>query len=117
MSIVPSETFQRTRAESLLLETKNALVQFDRVATRKDALAMDELMEVWLDLARAEPVPSAEAPPASPVATLKATRELKLKFMRARFMVRDSESFRSLPPEVRRTFCDSLFEVPPLGME
>ena len=98
--------------EALLLETENAFAEFERVATPKHVEVMDELVRVWLSLARTRILSLDQTQPSAAHEALRTVRELKLRFMRARFLVRDCDSFRSLSPASRSRMADILFEVP-----
>lgn len=98
--------------EARLLEIENAFAEFEGVASPKHAAVMDDLVRVWLSLARARILPLAETPPSAAPEALQAVRELKLRFMRTRFLVRDCDSFRTLSPVSRGRLADLLFEAP-----
>ena len=104
----PSATANYTNIDSLLRETQSAFQEFGNAATQKDAVAMDELVLVWLEMARGRLATSDSG------ATAREARQLKLKFMRARFLVRDCDSFRKMSPEGRKRIAECLFEVPPV---
>jgi hypothetical protein len=110
MTTTNPETCHETRIESLPFETRSALVEFATTASAKDSGLMDDLVQVWTDLARASSDPLNE-PTADPIEALRTVRELKRKFMRARFLVRDCDSFRVLSSTDQKRISEVLFQI------
>lgn len=108
MSSPNPETFPAPSIDLFSEETQNALAGFAGVATPKDANVMDELVRSWLNLARR---PDGAGFADAGVAA-KTRRDLRLKFMRLRFLARDCTSFRRLPPDDRNCISKALFEMP-----
>ena len=104
----PSEAPPLPGLSSFSPETRSALADFARVATPKDAGVMNELVQLWFNLARtnADSPASVEGRPANSMQAVRA------KFMRFRFLARDCSSFRQLAPDDRVRISKVIFEMP-----
>ena len=109
---MPKPPVQNLDSDAVLLETEKAFAEFQRAASPDEIDGMKELVRVWSSLARARTLLVDKKHPPAAREALRAVRELKVKFLRTRALVRDRDSFRSLSPGSRSRLAGLLFEAP-----
>ena len=96
--------------ESIIDRSHRSVAEFYSAASVKDAESMDELIKSWVDLTPNFLVSgSAEgAVPEQPDSSSLRRR----RFMRARYLVRSCDTFRTISPESRNLIAEILFDSP-----
>ena len=98
------------QTDSVLEEARLSFPSFYSISTVKDSSAMDELVLVWSLLTQRTNFSREVARPAEFTTGEPIDYDVKRRFMRARFLIRNCDTFRSLAPAERNRIAGILFE-------